>query len=84
MRGRLSLTHLDPELELAAAGERETVAEATAFIVAAHQGIDSGSYSFPYIAAWAGRQDGTTLIKQVLGRGRRHCCGSSRTRRSHV
>ncbi len=49
--------HLDPELELAPAGERETVAEATAFIVAAHQGIDTGSYSFPYIATWAGQQD---------------------------
>ena len=60
--------HLDPELELAPVGERETVAEATAFIVAAHQGIDTGSYSFPYIATWAGQQDGPTLIKQVLGR----------------
>ena len=60
--------HLDPELELASAAERETVAEATAFIVAAHQGIDTGSYSFPYIATWAGQQDGPTLIKQVLGR----------------
>src|ERR671932_2430293 len=38
--------HLDPELELAPAAERETVAEATAFIVSAHQGIDTGSYSF--------------------------------------
>ncbi len=60
--------HLDPELELAPVGKRETVAEATAFIVAAHQGIDTGSYSFPYIATWAGQQDGPTLIKQVLGR----------------
>lgn len=59
--------HLDPELELAPVGERETVAEATAFVVA-HQGIDTGSYSFPYIATWAGQQDGPTLIKQVLGR----------------
>ena len=68
-----TLTHevahyLDPELELAPRGEAETVAEATAFIIAAHQGIDTGSYSFPYIAAWAGTQDGPALLKQVMGR----------------
>ena len=60
--------HLDPELELVPAGERETVAEATAFVVAAHEGIDTGSYSFPYIATWAGKHDGATLIKAVMVR----------------
>ena len=38
--------HLDPELRSAPQPERETVAEATAFVVAAHQGTDTGSYSF--------------------------------------
>ncbi len=60
--------HLDPELELAPRGEAETVAEATAFIIAAHQGIDTGGYTFPYIAAWAGTQDGPALLKEVMGR----------------
>ena len=44
------------------------MAEATAFVVAAHAGIDTGSYSFPYIATWASRQDGPLLLKQVMGR----------------
>ena len=60
--------HLDPKLRTAPQPERETVAEATAFVVAAHQGIDTGSYSFPYIAGWADRQDGATLIKAVMAR----------------
>src|SRR5919199_787187 len=60
--------HLDPELQAAARAECETVAEATAFVVAAHAGIDTGSYSFPYIATWASRHDGPALLKQVMGR----------------
>src|ERR687886_2264110 len=28
----------------------------------------TGSYSFPYIATWASRQDGPALLKQVMGR----------------
>src|ERR687886_121235 len=46
--------HLDPELQAAARAECETVASATAFVVAAHAGIDTGSYSFPYIATRTG------------------------------
>src|ERR671932_1023453 len=60
--------HLAPELQAASRAECETVAEATAFVVAAHAGIDTGSYSFPYIATWASRQDGPLLLKQVMGR----------------
>src|SRR3712207_3385751 len=63
--------HLDPELELAPVEERETVAEAAAFIVAAQQGIATSSYSFPYIAAWAGTENGTALIRQVMERVQR-------------
>ena len=47
--------HLDPELRTAPQPERETVAEATAFVVAASPRHRTGSYSFPYIATWAGR-----------------------------
>src|ERR671933_637216 len=45
--------HLDPELQAVSRAACETVAEATAFVVAAHHNIDTGSYSFPYIATWA-------------------------------
>jgi antirestriction protein ArdC len=34
-------------------GEMETVAEAVAYIVLAHVGIDAGSYSFGYLASWS-------------------------------
>src|ERR687886_588071 len=60
--------HLDPELQTVSRAECETVAEATAFVVAAHADIDTGSYSFPYIATWASRQDGPALLKHVMGR----------------
>src|SRR5215212_2646539 len=60
--------HLDPELQATSRAECETVAEATAFIVAAHHSIDTGSYSFPYIATWASRHDGPALLKQVMSR----------------
>lgn len=60
--------HLDSELRSAPQPERETVAEATAFVVAAHRDIDTGSYSFPYVAAWAGQDDGVTLLKAVMAR----------------
>lgn len=36
-----------------ARGDAETVAEGAAYVVLAHFGIDSGAYSFPYIAGWA-------------------------------
>ena len=33
--------------------EQETVAESVAYVVLAHQGLDSGERSFPYIATWS-------------------------------
>lgn len=33
--------------------DAETVAESSAFVVLAHYGIDTGRYSFPYVARWA-------------------------------
>jgi antirestriction protein ArdC len=35
------------------AAERETVAECAAYVTLKHFGIDSGDYSFGYVAAWA-------------------------------
>jgi len=33
--------------------DAETVAEGAAFVVLAHHGLDTGAYSFPYLATWA-------------------------------
>jgi N-terminal domain of anti-restriction factor ArdC len=44
--------------------ESETIAEATAYVVCAHHGLDSGERSFPYVATWC--QD-PVVFKQVLG-----------------
>ena len=38
--------HLDPELQVVSRAACETVAEATAFVVAAHAGIDTGCMVF--------------------------------------
>ncbi len=35
----------------------ETVAESTAFVVLHHFGIDSGAYSFSYVAHWSRDKD---------------------------
>ncbi len=48
--------------------ERETVAEAVAFIVTSWYGLDSSTYSFPYVAGWAGKSEGTAVIKAVMSR----------------
>jgi hypothetical protein len=33
--------------------DAETVAESAAYVVMQHQGVDTGEYSFPYVARWA-------------------------------
>lgn len=38
----------------ASRADAETIAEGAAFAVLARYGLDSGEYSFPYVAAWAG------------------------------
>ncbi len=43
--------------------EGELIAEGTAFIVAAHFGLDTSSYSFEYVAAWASRAEKDALKK---------------------
>jgi antirestriction protein ArdC len=44
--------------------EHETIAEASAYVVLAHFGLDSGERSFPYVATWA--QD-RAVLRGVLG-----------------
>ena len=44
--------------------EHETAAEAVAYVVLAHFGLDSGTRSFPYIATWA---KDTATLRGVLG-----------------
>jgi len=60
--------HLDPLLKQTPRNERETVAEAAAFMVAAHFDLDTSAASFPYIAGWAGAEDGTEILKRVMQR----------------
>lgn len=44
--------------------DAETVAESSAFVVLAHYGIDTGSYSFPYVARWA--EDKAVLRRNLV------------------
>lgn len=53
-----------PETYDARREEHETIAEAVAYVVLAHFGLDSGERSFPYIATWA--RD-TTVLRGALG-----------------
>jgi hypothetical protein len=59
---------LDPDLKGSPIEEKETVAEATAFIVSDHFGLDTSSYSFRYIAWYAGQEDGRDILKRVMDR----------------
>ena len=45
--------------------KEEAEAEGTAFVVAAWAGLDTSSYSFPYVADWAGQDDGPALVRQA-------------------
>ena len=44
--------------------ENECLAEAGAYLVCAHFGLDTGERSFPYVAGWAKDK---TMLKKVLG-----------------
>jgi len=46
---------------------KEVEAESVAFVVAAAHGMDTGSYSFPYVAAWAG-PDGAKAVASSQAR----------------
>ncbi len=45
-------------------GDVETVAESSAFVVMDRFGLDTGAYSFPYVAGWAKNTD---VLKRNLG-----------------
>ena len=47
-----------------AKGDVETVAESSAFVVMDRFGLDTGAYSFPYVAGWA---QNTDVLKRNLG-----------------
>jgi antirestriction protein ArdC len=44
----------DPEAGQMDRSLREVQAESMAFVIASHYGLDTGEYSFPYIALWSG------------------------------
>jgi hypothetical protein len=46
--------------------ERETIAEGVAFVVSAAIGLDTGGYSFPYIAGYAGQRDGRAIMMRLM------------------
>jgi hypothetical protein len=46
--------------------ERETIAEGVAFVACSAIGLDAGGYAFPYIAGYAGQQDGATIITRLM------------------
>jgi hypothetical protein len=45
-----------------ARGEMEVEAESTAFVVCDVLGVDSGRYSFPYVASWAGDENAEAMV----------------------
>ncbi len=50
-------------------GEGETIAEASAYIVLEHFGIDSGDYSFGYLASWGDGETATfkAKLEEIVG-----------------
>jgi len=44
--------------------EQETIAEASAYVVCSHFGLDTGARSFPYVAVWAKEKQ---VLKNALG-----------------
>lgn len=52
-----SFLHTDIEVYRAHRGDCELEAESVAFVVLQHLGIDSGGYSFGYVAGWQGGND---------------------------
>jgi len=45
-----------------ARGEMEVEAESTAFVVCQVLGLETGTYSFPYVASWAGDENAETMV----------------------
>jgi antirestriction protein ArdC len=47
-----------------ARSEMEVEAESTAFVVCQVLGLETGTYSFPYVASWAGEERAETMVLQ--------------------
>ena len=45
--------------------EEEAEAEGVAYVVCTWAGLDVDDYSFGYVAGWAGRKDGSALVRRV-------------------
>jgi len=43
-------------------GEMEVEAESTAFVACRVLGLETGTYSFPYVTSWAGDEDAETMV----------------------
>ena len=56
-------------------GQLEVEAESVAYLVASTHGLDTGAYTFAYVAGWAGEVDGARIdggrVEQVV-RGTAH------------
>jgi DNA primase len=52
-------------------GRLEVEAESVAFLVTSSHGLDSGAYTFPYVAGWAGSVDATEPETVVRATGQR-------------
>jgi DNA primase len=52
-------------------GVAEVEAESVAYLVCAHVGVETGEYSFPYVAGWAGEVQGQNPAAVVAAAGRR-------------
>ncbi|CAB4896493.1 MAG: toprim domain-containing protein [Actinobacteria bacterium] len=52
-------------------GKIEVEAESVAFLVTSSHGLDSGAYTFPYVAGWAGSVDATEPETVVRATGQR-------------
>jgi hypothetical protein len=62
-----ALLHGDPPGSTLPRALKEVEAESVAFVVARAHGMDTGSYSFPYVAVWAGR-DGAKAVAATQAR----------------
>lgn len=51
-------------------GQIEVEAESVAYLVASHQGMDVGGYSFPYVASWVSRTEDADAAKVLEQTGR--------------
>ena len=68
--GHWVLGHLTAECELTR-GQRELEAESVAYVVMGSLGVDSGEYTFGYVAGWAGGEDAEKAQAGIRASGTR-------------